>query len=101
VGGDEESREEVMSEIEELKAKLEQAEQRASQAEGLLAEREQQEKQKAASENVATVTNPSNSEAGERARLAAAAALAARGDRRALLEWATLREELNIARRNE
>jgi len=48
----------------------------------------------------AVITNPANSEAAGRARLAQVAALAARGDRKALLEWAALREQLNIARRN-
>lgn len=48
----------------------------------------------------AVVTNPANSEALDRAGLAQVAALAARGDRKALLEWAALREQLGIARRN-
>ena len=117
-------REEMMGEIEELKAKLEGAEQRAARAEsalGRIAEREKTDEearsgQSATSESSESsessgssgssgssvgVTNPANSDAGQRSRLAAAAALAARGDRRALLEWATLREELNVARRNE
>jgi len=47
------------------------------------------------------VTNPANSEAADRARLSQVAALAARGDRKALLEWAALREQLGVARRNE
>jgi len=127
--GGQELREEMMSEMEELKAKVEEAEQRAAKAEALLAalpghpegspsgsperaEREQADRDAQSGESGnsgsgessgsgVAVTNPANSDAGQRARLAAAASAAARGDRRALLEWATLREELNVARRNE
>jgi hypothetical protein len=53
-----------------------------------------QEKLQAAQPVGGTNTNPAHADSGQRARLSQLAAQAARGSRKALLEWAALREQL-------
>jgi chromosome segregation ATPase len=62
---------------------------------GFIAERIRplQEKLQAVQSVGGTNTNPSHAESGQRARLSQLAAQAARGSRKALLEWAALREQ--------